>query len=143
MCSLEKGKKWKYLIFTAAESSMAAHGKAQLVPRLTATIRAEQPAGSGTSEAPTKQHQVVSLVPSSHLAPVLPFPAHCTVKAHPSANAASSGSLSDMGATSQPGLCPSPTAQTASPAEEGTIWETEQILSHLTGTFSKTDHSQD
>lgn len=36
-----------------------------------------------------------------------------------------------------------PTAQIASRNEEGTIWEKEQMLSHLIGTFSKTDHSQD
>lgn len=76
ICSLEKGKKWKYLIFTAAESSMAAHEKAQPVLRLIATIQAEQPAGLGTSQAHTKQHQAVSLVPSSPLAPVLLFPTH-------------------------------------------------------------------
>lgn len=94
------------LIFTGAENSMAAHGKAQLVLRLIATIKAEQPAGLGASQAHTKQHQVVSPVPGSHLAPVLLLPAHYTVNAHPTTNAASNGRLSDMGARPQPGLLP-------------------------------------
>lgn len=85
---------------------MGAHGMAQLVLRLIATIKAEQPAGLGISQAHTKQHQAVSLVPSSHLAPVLLFPAHYTVNAHPTTNTDSNCRLSDMGARAQPGLLP-------------------------------------
>lgn len=103
---IRERKKQPYLIFTAAESSTAAHGKAQLVLRLIAAIKAEQPAGLGISQAHTEQHQAVSLVPSSHLAPVVLFPAPYAVNAHPTTNAASNSSLSDMGARAQPGLLP-------------------------------------
>lgn len=68
---------------------MVARGKAQLVLRLIATIVAEQPAGLGASQAHTKLRQAVSPVPGSHLAPVLLFPAHCAINAHPTTNAAS------------------------------------------------------
>lgn len=65
ICSLEKGKKWKYLIFTGAEISMAAHGKAQLVLRLIATIKAEQSAGLGASQAQNSIRQfLLSLAPT-------------------------------------------------------------------------------
>lgn len=79
---------------------MAAHWKAQLVLRLIATIKAEQPARLGTSQAHTKQHQAVSLVPISLLAPVLLPPAHYSVNAHPSTDAGSNHRLSDTGARS-------------------------------------------
>lgn len=122
---------------------MAAHGKAQRVLRVIATIKTDQPAGLGTSQAHTKQHQAVSLVPSSLLAPVLLFPAHYSVSAHPTTNAGSKGRLSDGSRVTAWAPACFPTAQIASRIEQGTIWEEEQILSHLIGTFSKTDHSQD
>lgn len=63
--------KWKCLILTGAENNTAAHGEAQLVLRLIATIQAEWLAGLGANQAKTKQHRAASALPRSRPSPAL------------------------------------------------------------------------
>lgn len=135
---------WKCLIFTGAENNTTAHGKAQLVLRLIATIKGEWLEGLGASQAQTKQHQAVSPLPHSHPAPVLLFPANYAVNSHPTINSASNDRL-HRSAYKITAWAPARfvTAQIASRIEEGTIWEEEQMLGYLIGAFSKTGYSQD
>lgn len=136
--------KWKCLIFTGAENNTAAHGKAQLVLGLIATVEAEWPAGLGASQAQTKQHQAVSPLPRSQPAPVLLFRASRTVSSRPTINSVSNGRL-HRSVCKITAWAParSVTAQIASHIEEGTIWEEEQMLGYLIGAFSETGYGQD
>lgn len=121
----------------------AAHWKAQLVLRPTATVKAEWLARLGLNQAQTQQHQAVSSLPYSHPRSVLLFPNY-TVNSHPTVNSASNGRLhrSVYKITS---WAPAHflTAQIASHIEERTIWEEKKMLAYLIGAFSKTDYGRD
>lgn len=66
ICLLDKKREekmqmtWKCLIFTEAGNNTAGHGKAQLVLKLTATIKTEWLPGLRAMQAKIKHHQAVS-----------------------------------------------------------------------------------